>query len=113
MLTQNSPLVHQHRPKAEMLRSFAPSQRALLTHDEEREDPLQHGDDLQLFLYFGFRQPEQVLQSRENARPRTYGQSKKQKANHTAYCWNGLKDQQAPTLAGYQPTATGTSRHHF
>lgn len=26
----------------------------LLTHDKEREDPLQHGDDLQLFLYFGF-----------------------------------------------------------
>lgn len=40
--------------KIQKPKSFASGHEVLLTHDKEREDPLQHGDDLQLFLYFGF-----------------------------------------------------------
>ena len=35
--------------------SFALGQKVILTHDKESENPLQHRDDLELFLYFGFR----------------------------------------------------------
>lgn len=36
-------------------KSFSLGQKVLLTHDKESENPLQHRDDLELFLYFGFR----------------------------------------------------------
>lgn len=70
--------------------------RHTLTHDQEGDDPLQHRDDLQMFLHLGPAGPEccwQVLQGRKDAGASAWAEKLKKSRNVAKSSWSQHKNQ--------------------